>query len=419
MTGETKKRWCTGFEILGHNVKDFELFEAVKAGKLTPYNAEGKKVFDYNKLPKRRKTIEEIKKEVKNTPRKISQCPPPAEEIGENQKGRMGSRKDSKTHKTPKAEEIYISAKAEQIYKYDKPEISDIPKNCEVEWLGFNLNNIKKYNYKGDEVRVYFHELKLETVGNAIPESNKEKTPHKSIEQSLTTQSKSTNDHETFIRSMQISFVSNTEIKIKSGNKKSRVFNQKELGFQKNNSNIWNALIEILKTSDHFYRVGKARGTGKIRKTSYDVNQKILAGINKKIITFLNKQYDAQLPDNFKVYELVPEGQEAPGIYKLKFQICNLDSLKENDYKDYSKEKLLSEIKKLSSESAKLSSKGDEVSGQKENEKRSQLNSAITIACEKNWLTQNQARTYLHTKQEEDNVFPYCDDVYEKPDSVI
>jgi len=59
-----------------------------------------------------------------------------------------------------------------------------------------------------------------------------------------------------------------------------------------------------------------------------------LGEINKKLVSFLNKNMGAQLPKGFKVYEKVP-GKAATGSYQFKFKFINENSPgEEKTYQD-------------------------------------------------------------------------------------
>ena len=202
-------------------------------------------------------------------------------------------------------------------------------------------------------------------------------------------------DNDSFIRSLQVSYVSDTEIRIKGGDKNAKIYEKKELGFIKDKSKTWVAFIQILTSQDHFYRVGKARGAKKKRKESYDVGQKILLEISKKMVFFFNKIYQLQLPEKVKVYELVPDKKEAPGTYRFKFQIEKHNDADIEGFNKLSKEELLEKIEKLSERKLKLSNKGDEEKEAQTEKITNQLYSAVGIALKKEWLQENRARGYL------------------------
>jgi hypothetical protein len=205
-------------------------------------------------------------------------------------------------------------------------------------------------------------------------------------------------DSEGFIRSLQVSLVSDTEIKIKVGDKRSKVFEQKELGFIKANSEIWKTFTEILKKRDHIYYVGKAHGANRTRKKSYSVSQKRLSGVSDKLLSFFNKTYQAQLPEKFKVHELIPDKKEAPGRYRFKFHIIDETEINKNEYENLPQETLLSDIETLSAEVKELSNRSGKDVEKKTEMLRDRLQAMIVFACEKEWLTQRRAFGYLSPK---------------------
>lgn len=231
-----------------------------------------------------------------------------------------------------------------------------------------------------------------------------------------TTSNKMTSESapELFMQSLQVSYLNDTEIKIKVGHKKPIIYKQEELGFKKHKSKIWQELIGILKRPDHTHYVGKAYGLNKTRKRSYDVSQKILVEINKKIVTFLNGKYNSQLPEKFKVYELIPNKKQEAGAYRFKFQICNFDDSghSKNKYEDFSQELLIAEIEKLSSALGLVSAQGDEGAEKRIEQIKNELLPAIEIACKKEWLPPNRAKSYLNP--ESNSYSPISGEVYEK-----
>lgn len=245
---------------------------------------------------------------------------------------------------------------------------------------------------------------------SALPETDIEKIPCGKPDIPLPQKQ---TDMENFIRSLQVAFVSDTEIRIKGGNKNAKKYDKKELGFIKENSKIWNEFINILKSNDHYYHVGKARGAKRERKKSYDVGQKILVEINKKIVPFLNKTYQMQLPQKYKVYELIPERKEAPGTYRFKFQIKNNSDSDIKGFEELSREELLSQIEALSEKYKLLSKKGDEETENQIYKIKDQLTAAVEIACNNKWIGRYQALGYLNDSESDEPSIKYEDSIQE------
>ena len=206
-----------------------------------------------------------------------------------------------------------------------------------------------------------------------------------------------TKDAESFIRSLQVFPVGDQEIKIRANGKNAKIFEKKDLGFSKANAKYWNEFINILNSPDHLFHVGKAHGVGGERINTYDTNQKVLVEINKKLVSFFIKTYQIQPPEKFKVYELVPGKAAPPGTYRFKFQIINDRDADIQSFKAMPKDQLLQEIEKLSSQCHKLLTRGDETSEKRKNNILDQLNNAMTIALENEWLTQKQITNYLNS----------------------
>lgn len=221
-------------------------------------------------------------------------------------------------------------------------------------------------------------------------------------------------DPEGFMRSVQVTYVSETEIKIKVGNHRAKIFDQEKLGFKKQNSKIWKDFIGILRKPDHAYYVGKAHGANKMRKSSYELAQKRLSGISEKLVSFFNETYHVYLLKEFKVYELMPERNDEPGKYRFKFQVCNRShSAKNIDYyNELPKKQLIDEIETLSSNLGKLSNHGGKDAEEKIDEINDNLSQAVQVALKKEWLNRNRAEYYLNPTPE--SVVPNFDDVYEK-----
>jgi hypothetical protein len=145
---------------------------------------------------------------------------------------------------------------------------------------------------------------------------------------------KTEKDSESFICSLQLSFVSDTEIRIKAGDKKSKTYSYKDLGFDREDTKEWLTLIKILKSEDNLHYIGKAHGTGstaveiggkvskvanKVRRKEYDAAHKILRSISKKFVSLLNETHKLQLPDKFHIFELIKN--DCPGTYGPKLSL--------------------------------------------------------------------------------------------------
>jgi len=212
-------------------------------------------------------------------------------------------------------------------------------------------------------------------------------------------------DPEAFIRSLSISFESDTEVNIQVAKTKSKPYSHDSLGFKRENTKEWLTLIGILKSQGYTYNIGKAHGTvstaveieGQIRKIDnkmqrkeYGAEQKIKSSISKKFVLFLNKTYDLQLDDNYQIFELVKN--DKAGTYKLKFNVSSPRIADPPRYEDFSKDALIEEIECLSACIAGLKASGEP--GNDPNQVEAKLDAALTMAEKKKYLGPNRIEAY-------------------------
>lgn len=200
-------------------------------------------------------------------------------------------------------------------------------------------------------------------------------------------------DPEAVIRNLQIAYESDTEISVKVGTKKQKTYSSTDMGFAREDTKAWRALIQILKSPDHSYHVGVAYGEGKKRNPTYDNNRAILREISKKIVSSFNKTNTPPLPDNFQIFER--NKAERSGTYGPKFAIPIL-SIGDVDYNDLSRDTLIADIEELSSRRAVLDSRGGEDSEKELCRIIAELEGKVIIAVNKKWLGQNRAKSYLN-----------------------
>jgi hypothetical protein len=154
---------------------------------------------------------------------------------------------------------------------------------------------------------------------------------------------------EDFVRNLRVSYESDSEITIKIPLKKVKVFTYDDLGFKDNE--VWKAFIYTIKEPPHIYELGPAhikKSGEKERISQYDTKMGRLRSINKKLIDFFNQECAAQLPEDFKLYELCKE--EGAGKYKYTFQVSRDDGIEEDYHSTYEQlpeDKLIDEVKAL------------------------------------------------------------------------
>lgn len=279
-----------------------------------------------------------------------------------------------------------------------------IPAELSDDDLQALLDEINTFNFTVEDINIFAELNGLKLIGDAysaIEQANREakQTPQQAQPNNI--------DYEKFIRSLEISYVSDTEIKIRGGGKNSKIYGMKDLGFLKDKSKVWTAFILILNSKDHRYHVGAAHGAKRKRKTSYDIGQKVLVELNKKFVPFFNKIYQLQLPEKYRVYELIPGKAEAPGTYRFKFQIkSNHDGVIERD-NALPKDQLLQKIGELSEEFKKFSKRGTKEAEARLEGIKGNLYSAVEIALQKDWLTKNRVKYYISDQSEDSNHVVY------------
>lgn len=395
------KRWFTGQQIFKkYDVQAFELLKYMRNG-LQAYTVDGRKVIDEDTLEHGRKeTLKEIEysfrakvkapfKSIGDVDNHYSSLTPEMDTLRllYNTKPTLIGNPDFSL-------DDFIGKVAKAAYEQQPLDIIlNAPEgSCPFSFKSGDLEKIKSFQFKRPDLLEY---LGMEDVKDKpnIPTSTKQIDP------------------EEFVRSLSIAKENDTEIKIKVGDKKTKTYSCKDIGF-KEDSKTWRTFIQILQSQDHIFHVGAARGANKVRNKIYDANRGIKREIGKKFVIFLNKTYKQQLLDNFEIFELIKNGPS--GEYKLKFTIANFN-IDNAHYEDYLKDDLITEIEKLSSNMADLKTKGDEYSEDRYMQATNNLEAAVMIATKKGWLDRNRAKSYLNPDPYGiKNVFSDFEDVYEE-----
>jgi len=198
---------------------------------------------------------------------------------------------------------------------------------------------------------------------------------------------------QTFIKSLSMAYISDTEISIKSGDKRARKRDKEKLGFCKaGKAKIWNAFIKVFKSENYYFNLNETDAMSK------DSARQYLKEINNKLITFLNKEYKVKFPDGFKLYEKVES--EGPGIYQFKFAIDEYIYADIEEFKKLSDEDLLSQIKILSIKFKKANNSGGEDANQRTNTIQDKLLTAVTIAKDRKLLDESAIKRLIYTNQD-------------------
>ncbi|MDP1989467.1 MAG: hypothetical protein Q8K00_00465 [Syntrophales bacterium] len=383
ITKDKPKKWYSGHDLVKEwGIKGFELFNLMKNG-LQAYTSTGKKVVDSDPLPRGKKQS--------------------LEQVEANQWAKWNAGSNGK----PSGYEDKIKASARYIYNRQSLEILNPPKDCVLMSFTLPLNDERANAILSKILCLQFRSFDVVKFTNeyskiqSLPSEesrNETADPQQQPERDFKGEANKIKDHEDFIRSLRVSYVSDTEVRIKVCNKKSKTYSYTDLGYERENTKEWLALIQILKSEDHLYHVGVAYGKSRQRNKTYDSNRNIHREISKKFVRFLNETYKQQLPANFQLFELKKSARS--GTYGPKFAISILSVEAESNYSRYSKEKLLGEIEGLVSRRDNLRTYGDEDSENKLIDVIDKLNTAIAIAINNDWLDRNRSKSYLNPKED-------------------
>jgi len=152
---------------------------------------------------------------------------------------------------------------------------------------------------------------------------------------------------EEFIKSMAISYLSDTEVIIKVDNKVITA-SCDDMDF-KSTSKPWAMFIKMLQDPKKKYNVGiydKNKNPTKIK--NYNASMQLFPNFSKKFVAFINNQFSVTLPIGFNVFKNM-KGIDHAGTYTPKFDIFDHRKLKQQkDIKSLSKEDTLKKLDALS-----------------------------------------------------------------------
>ena len=205
---------------------------------------------------------------------------------------------------------------------------------------------------------------------------------------------------EDFVRRLKFSYENDNEITIQVPGREPLICDHGRMGF-KGGKDEWKHFIRVIKGQEHYYKYGPSK-TGNQTVKAYDANRSRLTEINKKLVQFLAKEYDVEIPQGFKTFERAIE--EGPGVQKFKFRIEN--RVKKSKYKEYSKEALLDEISGFTKQMYMAFNSDDLSKQSKTNEISDSLAVAVAQAKEKGWISNSDLQDILNedriwTPQEE------------------
>lgn len=201
-------------------------------------------------------------------------------------------------------------------------------------------------------------------------------------------------DPDTFICSLQVSYVSDAEVSVKVGDKKAKNYTCGKIGF-KSSENGWKLLIEVLKDRNHLFDAGTYSKDRIPEKNKwYNRRQKWITQFTKKFITFINREYCTQIHDKTKLF-INQKKQDRDGLYKPIFQVASSDAIHSTDIKKMSRQAVLKEIEKLGND--------------RKREENAEVRDSLLLdigryaqhAAKNGWITEEQARKMISLPDED------------------
>lgn len=196
---------------------------------------------------------------------------------------------------------------------------------------------------------------------------------------------------EEFIRSIEIAYLSDTEVMIRRGNQEEKV-SCDNIGL-KATSKPWVMFISILQDRMNQYYVGlhdKKKNPDNLK--DYRCKMQLFPNFSKKLIPLINDKFSVSLESNFNVFKNM-KNQEHAGIYKPKFLVY-----------EYTKPNRQADIKSLSREATleKLDTSFEQYKREKDNSGKDRLlieiRNLAAHAKQNSWkMTGKQTQSFLDT----------------------
>lgn len=358
------------------NIKDFELFEHVKAG-LQPFNRFGRPLPPPDVYFKKllRKKLKDRSDFLKFRYSWITLSP--EEKIAYCKRDVRTAYGLQQTSKSAQSECKSITRELESLDR----ELSQIPDinswaNYELPEDGKSaegvINSLLNAFFKLDDVSIKVTpQQPVEPIDNAIQR-----------------------DADDFIRNLKVEYSSDTSVILTPKGKQSKEYSYQQMGF-KSTAQTWALLIGVLQKDDPQYHVGiypKDKSRDKVKK--YNSTMQIIKAFEKKFVDFLNCEYSAQIPGNSRVFRNM-KGFDRDGTYRPIFQVANPATEIEENIGGMSREQWKNEIEILAEE------KRREKDPKKETRLLAKMGPYIALGNREGWLNPDQAKKYLEPNDED------------------
>jgi hypothetical protein len=199
-----------------------------------------------------------------------------------------------------------------------------------------------------------------------------------------------------FIRSLQISFVSDSEFSIRVGSKPAKIYTCSDMKLNEG-SVLWRLFVEILRSTDHTYHVGVySRDRDPAKNRNYYKLVARTRSFSKKFISFINTKYHTSLPGGLSVFEN-QKGFETAGTYKPMFKMASANNvIKNTDMKKMTEEETRNKIITL------LKEKKQEKDEKQVAQLLIEIGEYAEYAKSEGWITEKWLRSQMYTYKKDD-----------------
>ena len=336
--------WINGKDLATHwDIEDFELFNCLKKG-LQLYTPYGERVVDSDTLEYAREyTLEYFRRYVTSGYCEGSHSAVASAMVEMVDTGRRWSTRE----KEALAKSLFTLQPLVLVNPPARHISFTLPDNPEKAAIIIRSLMILKFNKK--DASEFAKKHRLPPLDDHVVDDHSVSTRQRGgkkegeapkVNEVLSSQSSGITEQETwcedFIRSLRVYFENKDEVKIQERGKEPKTFDYQNLGFNtKRKDSEWARFICVIEGPEHFYKYGPATNTN-----VYDKNRSKLKEIDIKLVKFLKKEYQLEVPKGSKTYEKAIK--EGPGVYRFKFQVGK--KVEEAKYQNYAKKDLLGEI---------------------------------------------------------------------------
>ena len=161
-----------------------------------------------------------------------------------------------------------------------------------------------------------------------------------------------------FVRNLRVYYVNDDEIKIQEPGEQAKPADLRIIGFKTHKTKEWKTFRGIIQNFPHTFSIDD------------EAARKLYGEINKKLIGFINKEFQKDIPLSFKLYKRIDRNGEKVFRFKFRVNAEGAESAIRSPYEGKPKEKLISMLKRMVDTYRK---KPEDYLGKKINQIRSDL----------------------------------------------